>query len=55
MSENEQKPNLRGNDGAQYVRQQKGHSIIAAVLLGWVTLYILPIYWAVSKDHYYHL
>lgn len=39
----------------KYVREQNGHSIIAAILLGWSTLYILPVYWAISKNHYYHL
>lgn len=55
MSANGQKPNLKGNDGAQYVRQQKGHSVLLAIFFGWVTLYILPIYWTVSKDHYWHI
>jgi hypothetical protein len=39
----------------QYVRQQKGHSVILAVLFGWATLYILPVYWTISKDHYWHI
>ena len=26
MSESGNKPSLKGNDGAHYVRQQKGHS-----------------------------
>ena len=38
-----------------YTRQQKGHSVILALLFGWITLYILPIYWALSPNHYYHL
>ena len=42
-------------DKVTYVRNQRGHSIILAVLFGWTTLYILPIYWLVSKGHYYHI
>ncbi len=37
-----------------YVRQQNGHSIVLAILFGWTTLYVLPIYWAISPNHYYH-
>lgn len=40
---------------AQYVRQQKGHSLLLAIFMGWTTLWILPIYWAISPNHYYHL
>lgn len=47
--------NLKGKDGANYTRIQKGHSLILAIALGWLTLYIVPIYWAISKDHYYHM
>ena len=43
------------NHNVLYNREQKGHSVIMAVLFGWTTLYILPIYWAVSPNHYYHL
>lgn len=42
-------------ENVQYVRQQKGHSVILALLFGWISLYILPVYWTVSKDHYWHL
>lgn len=45
----------RKTNAPTYVRQQKGHSIILAILFGWVSLYILPIYWTVSKGHYWHL
>ena len=38
-----------------YIRNQHGHSAVMAILFGWITLYILPIYWLVSKDHYYHI
>ena len=38
-----------------YTRQQKGHSAIMAILFGWLTCYIVPIYWLFSPNHYYHL
>lgn len=46
---------LRGNDGARYVRQQRGHSLIKHLLLGWAVMYIPTIYYAVSKNHYFHM
>lgn len=39
---------------AIYTRQQKGHSIIKAICLDWVTLYIRSIYWTISPNHYWH-
>lgn len=43
-------------DGAQYVRQQKGHSwLIGWLLIGPLTMFIVPIYWSVSPNHYWHL
>lgn len=54
----EQKTSADGTQNTkqvQYVRNQKGHSVIMAILFGWVTLYILPIYWLVSPNHYYHI
>uniref|UniRef100_A0AAU6R5E0 Membrane protein n=1 Tax=Micrococcus phage Kurnik TaxID=3092208 RepID=A0AAU6R5E0_9CAUD len=54
MSEN--KPVRQARDRAQYVRQQKGHSwLLHWVLLGALTLWILPIYYTVSPNHYWHL
>ena len=51
----EEKTGLKGKDGAQYVRQQKGHSaILHWVILGVFTLWILPIYYTISKNHYWH-
>jgi hypothetical protein len=38
----------------QYTREQKGHSLIAHLLLGWVVLYIPTIYFAVSPRHFFH-
>lgn len=51
---NKNSDKLQGKDKAIYVRNQKGHSIILAIIFGWVTLYILPIYWTFSKNHYWH-
>ena len=54
MGETEKTP-PRGKDGAQYMRQQKGHSVIKHVCFGWILLWIPTIYFAVSKNHYFHL
>lgn len=54
MDEN-QKPSVRqARDRAQYVRQQKGHSLIKHLLFGWIVLYIPTIYFACSPNHYFH-
>lgn len=39
----------------QYVRQQKGHSLIKHLLLGGFLCYIPTLYYAFSKNHYFHL
>lgn len=44
----------KARDRAQYVRQQKGHSITAHLLLGWIVLYIPAIYYTCSPNHYWH-
>lgn len=45
----------QAQDKAQYVRQQKGHSaILHWIFLGPFTLWILPIYYTVSPNHYWH-
>lgn len=44
----------QARDKAQYVRQQKGHSLTKHLLLGWMVLYIPTIYYAVSPNHYFH-
>ena len=46
---------LRGRDGAQYVRQQQGHSIIKHLLLGGLVLWIPTIYYALSPNHYFYM
>ena len=38
----------------QYVRQQKGHSLILHICLGWLLLWIPAIYFTFSKNHYWH-
>lgn len=53
MTEDKKSP--RGKDGTQYVRQQKGHSIIFHLIFGWFVLQIPAIYYTISKDHYWHL
>lgn len=46
----------QARDGAGYVRQQKGHSaLLGWLLIGPLTCFIVPIYWAVSPNHYFHL
>lgn len=46
---------LSGNDGASYVRQQKGHSLILHLFLIFfgVGLFTIP-YYTISKNHYWH-
>ena len=46
----------QGRDRAQYVRQQKGHSFVLHwLVLGMLTAFILPIYYSVSPNHYWHV
>lgn len=53
----DEKPtNLHGNDGARYVRQQKGHSLVLHILLIFVGVGMITIpYYSISKNHYWHL
>ena len=48
--------NLQGRDNAQYVRIQKGHSLVIWILLS--VFLIIPaiwvIYFTISKNHYWH-
>ena len=46
---------LRGRDGARYVRQQQGHSIIKHLLFGGLVLWIPTIYYLISPNHYFHM
>lgn len=41
-------------DKAQYVRQQKGHSLILHLLIGIFVLWINVIVITVSPNHYWH-
>ncbi len=46
---------LQGKDGAQYVRNQKGHSLIKHILLCFVGVGFFTIpYISLSKGHYWH-
>ena len=54
MDEN-QKPNVRqSRDRAQYVRQQKGHSLTMHLLFGVIVLWVNVLYISVSPNHYWH-
>jgi hypothetical protein len=44
----------QSRDRAQYVRQQKGHSLTLHLLLGAFVLWIPAIYYSVSPNHYWH-
>lgn len=37
------------------VRNQRGHSLTKHLLFGWIVLYVPTIYYAISKDHYFHV
>jgi len=46
----------QSRDRAQYVRQQKGHSFIVHwLLLGIFSMFIVPIYYSVSPNHFWKL
>ncbi|QWS69728.1 hypothetical protein SEA_WILLIAMSTRONG_62 [Microbacterium phage WilliamStrong] len=46
----------QSRDRAQYVRQQKGHSFLLHwLVLGIFTVFIVPIYYSFSPNHYWHL
>jgi len=46
----------QARDKAQYVRQQRGHSwILHWCVLGIFTLWIVPIYYSFSPNHYWHI
>lgn len=46
---------VKGKDGASYVREQKGHSIIKHILLLMVGVGFVTIpYYTISKNHYWH-
>lgn len=46
--------NIHVKREAVYTRQQTGHSIIKAICLDWITLYIRSAYWTFSPNHYWH-
>ena len=51
----EEKEAPKGKDGAQYFRQQKGHSLTKHIFLCFigVGLFTIP-YICISKNHYWH-
>lgn len=41
---------------ANYVRTQKGHSLLLHILLMWVVVGFFTVpYYSISKNHYWHL
>jgi len=42
-------------DGANYVRNQQGHSIVKHLILGAFVLWINILYITISPNHYWHL
>lgn len=44
----------QARDRAQYVRNQKGHSLILNLFLGTFVCWINVIYISVSPNHYWH-
>lgn len=44
----------QSRDRAQYVRQQKGHSLILHLLVGMLVLWVNVIYISASPNHYWH-
>ncbi len=48
------KPIKQARDKAQYVRQQKGHSLTKHLILGIFVLWIPAIYYSFSPNHYWH-
>jgi hypothetical protein len=59
MSKNINNINVNVNSSApQYVRQQKGHSVLIWLLISIITAgigFIVMIYYTVSKNHFWHL
>ena len=46
---------LKGGDGASYVRQQKGHSLVLHLFLCCFGIGLITIpYYTISKNHYWH-
>ncbi len=47
-------PGRQARDRAQYVRQQKGHSLTLHLIFGALVLWIPAIYISCSPNHYWH-
>lgn len=53
---NQQTTKQTAKDGAVYVREQKGHSIVLHIFLCIVLVGFFTIpYYSISKNHYWHL
>lgn len=50
----QQAPIQQARSGAQYVRQQTGHSLTKHLLFGMCVLWINVIYYSMSPNHYWH-
>lgn len=50
----EGKPVKQSRDRAQYVRQQKGHSLTLHLIFGALILWVNVLYISVSPNHYWH-
>jgi hypothetical protein len=44
----------QSRDKAQYVRQQKGHSLTWNLILGFPILWLNVLYYSLSPNHYWH-
>ncbi len=44
----------QGQDGSNYVRNQKGHSLILHLLFGGLIAWVNVLYISVSPNHYWH-
>lgn len=54
-SKSKKDKNLKGHDGAVYMRQQKGHSLILHLFLCCIGVGVFTIpYYTISKNHYWH-
>lgn len=52
----QQQDTLKGNDKAQYVRMQEGHSLLLHIMLIFVGVGFFTIpYYTLSKNNYWHL
>lgn len=59
MSKNINNINVNvGSNTPQYVRQQKGHSVLIWLIISIITAglgFIVMLYYTISKNHFWHL